>query len=40
MQKFMELNMKKNLDPETVTFWVWGLKISSGQIGPKKLIKS
>ena len=35
MQNLMELNMKKFLDPEAMTFGVWGLKTSLGQLGPK-----
>ena len=34
MENFMELDMKKNLDPKAVTFGVWGLKTSLGQFGP------
>ena len=32
---FMELDMKKFSDPETLTFGVWGIKNSLGQFGPK-----
>ena len=31
--------MKKKIDPKDVTFGIWGLKISLGQLGPKGLIK-
>ena len=39
MQNFMELDMKKNSDPKALTFGVWGLKLNSGQYGPKSLGK-
>ena len=38
MQSFMELDMKKLLDPKTVTFGGWSLKTSLGQLGPKRRI--
>ena len=31
MQNFMELDMKKFLDPKALTFKVWGLKTTLGQ---------
>ena len=39
MQNFMELEMRKFLDPKAVTFQVCDLKTSSGQLGPKRHIK-
>ena len=35
MQNFMLLDMKKNLNPKTLKFEVWGLKTSLGQFVPK-----
>ena len=35
MQNFMELDMKKNSYPTTLTFGVWGLKPNLGEFGPK-----
>ena len=40
MQNFMELDMKIFSDPKALTFGVWGLKTSLGQIGPKPLAKN
>ena len=34
MENFMELDMKKKLDPKAMTFGVWGLKTSLGEFGP------
>ena len=39
MQNFMELDMKKYLDPKAVAFWVQGLKTSLGQFKPKAFAK-
>ena len=39
MPDVMELDMKKPIDPKAVTFGVWGLKTSLGQLGPKRRIK-
>ena len=39
MQNFMELDMKKVLDPKVLTFGVWGVKTSLGQLRPKRCIK-
>ena len=36
MQSFMDLGMRKSLDPKAVTFEVWGLKASFGQFEPKR----
>ena len=33
MQNFMGLGMRKFFDPKTVTFGIWGLKTSFGQLG-------
>ena len=35
MQNFMELDMKKKIDPKAAAFGVWSLKTSSGKFGPK-----
>ena len=35
IQNFMELDMKKFLDPKALAFGVWGIKTSLGQFGPK-----
>ena len=35
MQNFMDLGMKKFLDPKALTFGVWDLKTSLVQFGPK-----
>ena len=35
MQNFMELDMKKFSDPKALTFGVWDLKTSLGELGPK-----
>ena len=34
-QNFMELDMKKILNPKALTFGVWGLKPNLGQFGSK-----
>ena len=39
MKNFMELDMKKFLDPRAVTFGVWGLTTSLRQFGFKRCIK-
>ena len=39
MQNFIELDMKKALDPEAVTFGVWELKSSLGKFRSNRLIK-
>ena len=39
MQNFMEFDKKKLLDTKAVTFGVWGLKTSLGQLGAKRCIK-
>ena len=39
MKNFMELDIKKLLDVTVVTFEVWALKTSLGQLGPKRPIK-
>ena len=39
MQNIMELGMKKFLDLKALTFEVWGLKTSLGQLEPKRHIK-
>ena len=39
MQNFMELNLKKSLDPKAVTSGVCVLKTSLGQLGLKRRIK-
>ena len=31
----MELDIKKHVDPKTLTFGVWGVTTSLGQFGPK-----
>ena len=38
MQNFMDLGMRKSLDPKAVTFGVWGLITSFGQFEPKRRI--
>ena len=35
IQNFMELDMKKFSDPKALTFGLWGIKTSLGQLGPK-----
>ena len=40
MQHFMEFDMKKILDPKALTFEVWGLKTSLGQLRSKRHIKA
>ena len=40
MKNFTDFKMRKSFDPKTVKFGVWGLKISFGQFGPKRLKKS
>ena len=35
MQNFMELHMKKVLDPKAVAVGAWDLKTSLGQVGPR-----
>ena len=37
MQNILELDMKKISDPRALTFGVWGLKTSLGQLGSKTL---
>ena len=39
MVNFMELPVKRFLDPKALTFRFWGLKTSLGQFGPKVLQK-
>ena len=39
MENFMELDMKKALDPKAVIFGVWELKISLEQFRSNRLIK-
>ena len=39
MENFMEVDMKKALDPKAVIFGVWELKISLGQFRSNRLIK-
>ena len=39
LQSFMELDMKKILDREAMTFGIWRLKTSLGQLGLKRRIK-
>ena len=39
MKNFMDLDMKKLLDPKAVKFGVWDLKTSLSQFNPKKRIK-
>ena len=39
MENFMELDMKKALDPKAVIFGVWELKISLGKFRSNRLIK-
>ena len=39
MQNFIELDMKKALDPEAVTFGVWEQKSSLGKFRSNRLIK-
>ena len=38
MQNFIDLGMRKSLDPKVVTFGVWGLKTSFGQFERKRRI--
>ena len=35
IQNFIELDRKKIPDPKALTFGVWSLKASLGQLGPK-----
>ena len=39
MVNFMELPVKRFLDPKALTFRFWGLKTSLGQFGPKVFCK-
>ena len=39
MQNFMQLDMKKNSDPKSQTFGIWGLKTTLGQFGPRAFDK-
>ena len=40
MQNVIDFDMKKLLDPKDVTFRVWGLKTSVGQLGSVRCIKA